>query len=106
MNLAYTLITYFVSIFIHELGHIFYYWYLKKDFAKVEVNGLNVKIIPEKKLNKEQKIMFLGLGIIFGLVPYTLWVMINPFSGFISLIAYLVACLGDIYNLIVIQVKE
>jgi len=98
------ILVYLFAILIHELGHIFFYWSVFKNWPAVRLKKTYVKIIPGTLMTNLQKSAFLGSGIIAGMFAFIPFFYIHSEETAYAMIAYFVACGMDFWNLIKIHI--
>lgn len=90
-----------VSILFHEYGHLWYFKYILKKDVNIVFNlkdGINLYTGEEEDywlLTKNQKKGIYWSGIIFGLIPYLVFIYISWLFIF-PLIIYIVGCKTDL----------
>ena len=98
MDLIQVLIYLVVSLVVKYLARIFYIQYKVKDFSKVRVKGVDIKL--NNYITIKDHMDIITFSIITGMGCYITWFFINPYESAIAMIGYLISCSIDYKKLI------
>jgi fatty acid desaturase len=93
--LLYTMITW------HELGHLIYFYFEKKNKVKVYYNKGTFEVGTDSDydyLSDEEHKVMLAYGVFIGFIPYIILIIFNSFYMFMF-IPYLYGCRSDLSQL-------
>lgn len=108
VNAIYIIVIMIGMIVVHELGHIFAYFFLKKEWPDVKINGINVSI-PVDKLAYSDKISVFISGIIAGFLFLFIisdWNILGYYGMMVMYILYTIGCGHDILQLLIMLKKR
>lgn len=106
MNIFAMFMIFFLSILIHELGHIIFVLFFSKELPHIRFRKFSIMIIPTKLLSINEKKWFLGGPIMLGMFFIVPFFFYYPTASWLAMVAYLISCGMDFYNLMKLEVKK